>query len=157
MDLQAFHLVYSPAMSLLPARMTSAESKAMLIAIGLQESRFEHRRQLPGGAARGFFQFEAQGGIKGVLENHHATRPLIRSVLDALKYDYSVLTSYLAVEHNDTLAICYARLLLYTVAQPLPNRDQTAEGWRQYLWAWRPGKPHPNSWPLYYRQAWDAV
>ena len=48
------------ACSLLPARMDTRAARALLVAIGLQESRFEHRRQI-GGPARGFFQFEAMG------------------------------------------------------------------------------------------------
>lgn len=43
-----------PALSLLPARMDSSRARAMLLAIGLQESRFEYRRQMNNGPARGF-------------------------------------------------------------------------------------------------------
>jgi hypothetical protein len=155
MKLQAFNLVYTATMSLLPASWTNAESKAMLYAMGMQESRFEHRRQIMG-PARGFWQFEAQGGIRGVLE-HPMTKTPIRAVCDALCYDYSVLTAYQAIEHNDILACAFARCLLYTLPQRLPNRDETQEGWNQYLAAWRPGKPHAQTWPVFYRQAWEIV
>lgn len=53
-----------PALSLLPERMRSKEAVVMLLAIGLQESRFVHTYQLvqgkPGakGPARGWWQFE---------------------------------------------------------------------------------------------------
>lgn len=155
MKLHAFSLIYSAAMSLLPASMTSAESKAMLIAIGLQESRFEYRRQIMG-PARGFWQFEAQGGVRCVLE-HEATRESIRAVLDQLCYDHAVITSYTAIEHNDILACSFARLLLYSLPQRLPTRDEPQAGWDQYLAAWRPGRPHPETWPVFFRQAWEAV
>lgn len=155
MKLQAFNLIYSATMSLLPASMTNPESKAMLCAMGLQESRFQHRRQIMG-PARGFWQFEAQGGVKAVLE-HAATKQHIRSVLDQLCYDYSILTSYVAIEHNDILACAYARLLLYSLPQRLPHKDEPQIGWNQYMAAWRPGKPHPETWPVFYRQAWEVV
>ena len=37
-----------PALLLLPARMESPQAVVMLLAIGLQESRFTHRRQIGG-------------------------------------------------------------------------------------------------------------
>ena len=40
------------ALSLLPDRMASDEAIVMLLAIGLQESRFQHRRQLVGEVGR---------------------------------------------------------------------------------------------------------
>lgn len=54
------------AARLLPGVAFTPEAKVMLLAIGLQESRFEHRRQIKG-PARGFWQFEAGGGTAGVL------------------------------------------------------------------------------------------
>src|SRR5690606_35531315 len=55
-----------PAYALLPSRMDSDRATVMLLAIGLQESRFEHRRQIKG-PARGFWQFERGGGVRGVM------------------------------------------------------------------------------------------
>ena len=58
----------APALRLLPARMNSPEAEVMLLAIGLQESRFEHRRQLvgspprPTGPAKSFWQAELAAG-----------------------------------------------------------------------------------------------
>ena len=149
-----FDLIYKSAMQLLPAPMDSPAARNMLFAIAMQESRLIRRQQIMG-PARGFWQFEEGGGVHGVL-NHGLTRPLIHKVLDALQYDYAVHTSYVAIEHNDILACCYARLLLYTVPEPLPVRQDAQEGWRQYLWAWRPGKPHPLTWDPFYEQAWTG-
>lgn len=42
----------NPALALLPATMDTPEARIMLLAIGLQESRFEHRRQLVGNPTR---------------------------------------------------------------------------------------------------------
>ena len=149
-----FELVYDTTATLLPIKMANPRAKAMLFTIGMQESRFIHRRQ-QGGPARGFWQFEMGGGIVGVLM-HSQTSDVIRSVLDHLQYDYSPETSFNAIEHNDILACAYARLLLWTVSEPLPDSMHPGEGWRQYLWSWRPGKPHQATWAPFYAQAWGV-
>lgn len=141
-------------MTLLPPKLDSAEGKAMLIAIAMQESRWDHRRQI-GGPARGFWQFEF-GGIKGVLA-HKASQPLLRAVLDRLDYDHLPDTSYAAIEHNDVLAFAYARCLLWTLPAALPERGETDEGWEQYIEAWRPGKPYRATWDKFYADAWKVV
>lgn len=57
----------TPALALLPGRMDTPEARVVLLSIGLQESLFEHRRQLVGkpprpvGPAKSFWQAE-QGG-----------------------------------------------------------------------------------------------
>ena len=146
--------VIPAAYTLLPAQMASAEATAMLLAIGWQESRFEHRRQV-GGPAHGFWQFEQGGGTAGVLR-HAATRDVAASVLHALCYR-NVVTSwscYDAIAHNDVLACCFARLLLWTLPDALPGRDGEREGWDQYVAAWRPGKPHQKTWSEAWAHAW---
>lgn len=153
-----------PAYTLLPARMASRNATAMILAICLQESRFRFRKQIARyvnaepvfGPARGYAQFEMQGGILGVLR-HEATREHIRTVLDALNYDHEILTSYQAVEHNDVLAAAYARLLLWSDPEPLPAYGQDETSWRYYERTWRPGKPHRDTWNDFYAQAWDVV
>lgn len=149
------HAVLNAAMSLLPTSMDSLEARAMLYAIARQESRLTYRRQI-GGPARGFWQFEQSGGVRGVVM-HAATRPLLLPVLERLRYDEHVPTLYAVIEHNDILAAVFARLLLYTVPQRLPGPDDADEGLRQYLWAWRPGMPHPETWAGFYREAWAAT
>ena len=142
-------------MSLLPPQMNSVEAKAQLIAIGLQESRFLHRKQI-GGPARGFWQFEQGGGIKGVL-HHHATRDHIREVLAALKYQPTAKCCYEAVAHNDILALAFARLNLWWVPGALPEEHHCDLGWDYYIEAWRPGKPHRKTWNAFFDQAWSCV
>ena|SRR5687768_15716035 len=146
------NVAWAPAMTLLPQRMDTAEAKALVLAICLQESRLVHRRQI-GGPARGFAQFEHGGGVRGVL-SHPASRDHIRAVLDALEYDHSPDTSYAAIEHNDVLACCFARLLLWTLPDALPVRGESDEAWDQYISAWRPGRPHRHTWNALYEQAW---
>ena len=145
-------VVIYPGLALLPKQMYSPAAIAMLLTIGLQESRFIHRRQI-GGPARGFYQFEQMGGVAGVLK-HHQTGVIINGVLDRLQYDRNISTSYSAIEHNDVLATVYARLLLWTLPDVLPQKDEYERSWEQYLEAWRPGKPHRQTWNEFYRQSW---
>jgi hypothetical protein len=154
MSFTAFGPIYKATVALLPPAMDSPQAKAMMIAIAMQESRWDERRQI-GGPARGFWQFEL-GGIRGVL-SHKATQPIIRSVLDRLDYDYRPETSYAAIEHNDVLAFAYARCNLWWIPAPLPARGEEGEGWEQYLEAWRPGRPWRGTWGAFYAQAWDLV
>lgn len=153
--------VIPQAYAVLPKEMQSREATGMLLAIGLQESRFLHRRQLPNGPARGFWQFERSGGVHGVL-SHPSTAEHARTVLKALRYPYLVTFEseggiWEALEHNDVLACCFARLLLWTLPDPLPTAEQSDEGWRQYLAAWRPGRPHVSSWPTFFTEAFHRV
>ncbi|MDY0164297.1 hypothetical protein [Desulfobotulus sp.] len=144
------HPFMSAGFALLPEAMQSPAAMGMLHAIGMQESRFMHRRQIRG-PARGFWQFE-KAGVAGVL-NHHATAIIIRRILVRLRYGVSVEESHAAIEHNDALACCYARLLLWTIPEPLPGPDEPEKGWRQYLSAWRPGDPRPETWNGYFKEA----
>lgn len=144
------------ALSLLPKAMDTPHARAMLLAIALQESKCCHRRQILG-PARGFYQFEKGGGVKGVLI-HWATKAHAVQAMQLLQYpDCAVETAYAAIEHNDTLATVFARLLLYTLPDKLPTDTQTNEAWMQYLAAWRPGKPHPETWNACFARAWSLV
>ena len=156
--IQLIHAHILPAaLSLLPPEMDSPNARALLLAIGLQESRFQHRRQI-GGPARGAWQFEYGGGILGV-RTHPATDGHLSAALNKLCYapDASQEALYKAIEHNDVLAAVMARLLLWTLPDALPGPQDAGKGYSQYLQAWRPGKPHSFTWPDNYRQAWDLV
>lgn len=141
--------------TLLPPTMAGQRSRAMLLAIGMQESRFEYRRQI-GGPARGFWQFEQGGGIKGVA-THPATAGHLRKMLLVMQYDEALDTSYAAIEHNDTLAAVYARLLLWTLPDSLPESTDPDGAWKQYVAAWRPGRPFRATWDSFYFQACAMV
>lgn len=147
--------VVPASLALLPATMHSDKARAMLVAIALQESRFEEREQL-GGPARGFWQFEREGGVAGVLA-HPSTAAHARRVCNVLRYPPRVESCYAALRDNDVLACCFARLLLWTLADALPDRDDGPRGWQLYLAAWRPGKPHPQSWEAHFARAWALV
>lgn len=145
----------NPALAMLPLRMDTPEARVMLLAIGLQESRFLHRRQI-GGPARGFWQFEQGGGVRGVL-THSASRDEA-SRMCALRGVAPVTASvYAALEADDVLACAFARLLLWTDAQRLPPFGDAQAAWELYLRTWRPGKPHPRTWPALYAQAAAVV
>ncbi len=144
-----------PALSILPERMTSKEAMAMLVAIGLQESSLTQRRQV-GGPARGLWQFEAAGGVKGVLE-HKATKHIAAFVCASRSVNPDKLAVHAQLAHDDILAAAFARMLLWTLPGELSGKDDSGTGWKQYLDAWRPGKPRPTAWGAYYKTAWEVV
>jgi len=143
--------VLPAALSLLPPQMDSPAARAMLLSIGLQESRFTARVQL-GGPARGFWQFE-RAGIQGVF-THPLTAPLVTTTLRALCYVPSVAVCYSAIEDNDTLACVFARLLLWTVPGRLARQDEPEHGWQDYLAGWRAGKPRRETWDANFEEGW---
>lgn len=144
-----------PALSLLPTEMDSVRARAFVVAICLQESELKHRRQGGGGPARSYAQFE-KAGILGVL-THDASRSYAAAVCDALDIKPLVNAVYAAIEFNDVLAAAFARLLIWTLPDDLPRRGQRDPSWRQYVAAWRPGKPRPDDWPANFAKAWEIV
>lgn len=144
------------ALALLPPPMHSRAALAMLYAIGLQESRFEHRRQLGGGPARGLWQFERGGGVRGVCE-HAASRYWMSAVCDARAVRFEIAAVYAALETDDVLAAAAARLLLFTDPRFLPALDDAQGAWDLYARVWRPGKPHRATWAECHTAALDAL
>jgi len=147
-------VVFPATFSMLPKKMDSKEARAMLLAIGLQESRFEERRQLGNGPAVSPWQFEPTG-VSGVL-SHKASRPVIVEVVNMM--DYPLGTDlHRIIENNDILACCFARCLLWTHPNSLPIINQPTKGWMQYINCWRPGKPHQQTWEGFFNQAWEML
>lgn len=142
-------VVIPAAMAMLPHEMDSVDARIELVAIGLQESRFEHRRQVQG-PALSFWQAESGGGFRGLL-SHPATRELAREILRTMAYGEPDETDFAAIEHNDILACIGARLLLWTHPGPLPRN--AADGWAYYLATWRPGKPRRATWDAFFATA----
>ena len=60
-------------------------------------------------------------------------------------------------EWDDVLAAAFARLLLFTDPAKLPKLGDADGAWQLYLRTWRPGKPHPHTWPDLYAQALEAT
>lgn len=129
----------------------SMEARVMVLAIGLQESRFTHRRQV-GGPARGFWQFERGGGVVGVL-SHDSSKKRAAALCAARNVSATSSEVYPALEFDDVLAAGFARLLLLTDPRPLPAVGAVDEAWEYYLRTWRPGKPHVRTWRPLYEQA----
>ena len=148
--------IITPALALLPPRMTSDKAVAMMLAIGLQESELKYRRQHLEGPARGLWQFERGGGVAGVLR-HTLTRDHALTICHALGNAGTVASVYHQIENDDILAACFARLLLWTIPQGLPGADEPEEGWSQYLKAWRPGKPVKRTWAQNFKAAWEVL
>lgn len=136
----------------------SVEACRFVLAIALQESALRHRRQVVGGAEAGpassFWQFEKGGGCRGVL-THKSTEKLMLRICA----DYNVQASpeglWEGMRYNDIVAAAAARLLVYTLPHALPTTSE--DGWKQYLSAWRPGKPHPETWHINWQIAEDAI
>lgn len=147
----------TPAMKLLPAGMDTPRARVQMLCTGLQESGLTARRQvLDGGgkgAATGLAQFERGGGVKGVL-THPSTADLAARVCDARKVAPTMQRVWEELEHDDVLAMAFARLYLWTDPFKIPN--DAAGGWQLYLRVWRPGKPHPAKWDGFYArsEAW---
>ncbi|WP_288080308.1 hypothetical protein [Pseudomonas sp.] len=146
----------APALALLPAKMSGRRAEQMLLTIGLQESRFEHRRQLGNGPARGLWQFERGGGVRGVLE-FPSTKALARSVCEARGVAPAVDAVHAALERDDVLAAAFGRLLLWTDPAPLPALGEPQQAWDLYVRTWRPGKPHRHTWDDFYAQAVEEL
>lgn len=124
------------------------DARRFLLAIALQESGLAHRRQVihggvENGPALSFWQFEQGGGCKGVL-THFRVAPTMRQ----LCVDFNVRPTpeglWEAMRYHDIVAAIAARLLLYTLPSKLATTAD--DGWKQYLSAWRPGKPHQSTW-----------
>ena len=129
---------------LLPLKMDSPFSRINQAAIGQQESGYLVRRQYGNGPARGYWQFEEGGGVKGVME-HKSTSELARSVCHARGVPFVRRTVWEALETDDVLAAAFCRLLMWTDSGKLPTSE--ADGWAMYARTWRPGRPHPDKWP----------
>jgi len=156
-DLQdVLERMIEPAFKLLDPKMTSDEARVELMTIGRQESGFKHRRQMNNGPAMGFWQFEEGGAVKGVM-THPATQPYAAIVCNNLGVPFKKHDVWLALEHNDVLAAAFARLNLWWVPDPLPDTKDADAGWALYIEAWRPGKPHRDTWDAYHAEARDAI
>lgn len=146
------------ALALLPPKMKNnlGNVLVMLLAIGLQESRFTARKQHGGGPARGWWQFEKGGGVAGVLK-HSTTINAARAFAVQRLISPDTQSVYEALAEDDVLAAGMARLLLWTDAGKLPEFGDAQAAWNMYQRVWRPGKPHPETWPELYAQAMEAV
>jgi hypothetical protein len=153
--------VLPAAFDLLPVKMRDPGAAAMLLAIGLQESRFTARRQALAsgkpGPAVGFWQFEV-AGVEAVLDHAETQLPIAQALSD-LRYNHTLAPALVhpLLEHNDVVAACFARCLLWASPIPLPAPDDPGGGWDLYRHAWRPGRPRRSTWNTFFEEAWAQV
>lgn len=154
--IQSFYpSVYSPAADVAASLIgipRTRQADTIMLAIAGQESRWMYRAQI-GGPARGFWQFEegnetTRGGVTGVML-HRATVIRAASLCAALRIPPNPASVYEALRWNDTLAVGFARLLLWSDPKALPTEPGPA--WDCYMRTWRPGKPHLATW----QSRWD--
>jgi hypothetical protein len=162
------HSAIDPALALLPPQLDSREARIMLLAIGLQESRFMHRFQkvvgqpYVKGPARSFWQFElgsqaSRGGVWGVVL-HDASRFWVSHLCAKRDVPFRPDAIHQAIENDDVLAAGLARLLLFTDPRKLPAVNAPPEeAWQLYLRTWRPGKPHRHTWDEFHKAAQAQV
>ena len=142
-----------PALADLPPKFYTPAALQLMLAIGLQESKLMSRWQVLNGGrkgpARGLWQFEQGGGVKGVL-SHDATKDLATQACKRRGVAPVPAAVWGELEHDDVLAATFARLLLWTDPRTLPAPNDTEGGWAYYERNWRPGKPHPATWPAHW-------
>lgn len=127
-----------PALAWLPPKMTSPEARIMLLTIGLQESKFEHRWQVLNdptkkGPARSFWQGEQGGGMVTGTMTHPASKELARAACAFRGVAFTSWAIWTAIENDDVLAAILARLLLWTEPKALPRVTDEDGGWALYL------------------------
>lgn len=163
----AHQLVVKPVLSWLDSYgiKHSPEAECMVLAAGLQESKLKARDQIVRakpkgkiGPATGLWQFEREGGVKGVL-SHSATVTVARRVCEELGVRPERQIVWEKLVEFDLLACAFARLLLWTDPQKLPPVKVGAEqeAWDYYIRCWRPGKPHRETWGEYWKTAVSVV
>jgi len=147
------------ALRLLPAKMDTLPARVQVLTTGMQESKLTFQVQHGDGPAHGIFQFERGGGVKGVM-THPATKDLARAVCDTLGVPFTTMDVWNSLAGDgemDVLDCAFARLLYWTLPGGMPAIHDIDGSWKYYLSAWRPGKPHPETWPDNRRQVVAAI
>lgn len=148
------------ALRLLPKPMDTPQARVMMAACAYQESGFNHRAQVldsgAKGPARGWWQFERGGGVRGVMR-HQASRYWAHSLCLARGVEFDSLAIWNAIEVDDVLAAGFARLLLFTDPWRLPSLADVDGAWDLYERTWRPGKPHRHRWNANHERAIELV
>ena len=141
----AVALIIGDGLSLLPPSWNSPQARLLMLAISGQEADFRHRWQVYDakrpeamGAARGLWQFERDGGVRGVL-THERTRELAANVCRLRGISATVDAVYNRLHEDDILAAAFARLLLWSSPRALPAVGQEQAAFDFYLREWRPG------------------
>lgn len=102
------------------------------------ENYIEGSAKFAKGPARGIFQFEQGGGVKGVL-NHPSTATHAKAVCAARGVEPTQDKVWHALEKDQVLAAAFARLLMWTDPGAVPAVGQIKDAFNLYLRLWRPG------------------
>lgn len=140
------------------------EAAVQVLAIGGQESKYLSRQQIiskggklvPEGPAVSWWQFEKNGGVRGVIQ-HPANEAMERRLCAVCGVAYEPGAVWEAMKTDDVLGAGFARMLLASDPHKLPKIGDEKGAWDTYLRIWRPGKPHPATWAKAYRDAREAV
>ncbi len=149
--IEIIETAYLPALKIIGVP-DSPQGRVQMLAIGLQESRFQWRRQMGNGPAMGFWQFERGGGVRGVL-SHVASKAKAKRLCDERRVNPDEMSVWQALENDDVLAAGFARLLLLTDPRALPDVTNMVGAWDTYIRNWRPSKPHIETWAKCHEQA----
>lgn len=120
----------------------SLDAERFLLAIAMQESNLEHRAQVPVAHAHGYWQFEPIGCAEAIRIDNLLGGRFLRE----LNLPRVPERLHEALQWSEVGMVVCARLMLWPVPAPLPGPWEQAVGWRQYVRAWKPGKPHPHRW-----------
>jgi hypothetical protein len=139
---QAIAIIHA-ALQLLPLKMATPSAICELLAMALQESDgLKTRFQYNGGPARGFWQFERTGGVRGIMQ-HGGVSAFTRALCIARNVQFEEFAIWTALAKDDVFAAGCARLLLWTDTHPMPqpvdDDPNVAKGWNVYIETWRPG------------------
>lgn len=139
-------------------------ARVQVMAVAGQESRWQERRQLGVPlypqriGARSYWQFESPwGGPVAINDILQKTPVQIAAACKAFDITCDASSLYEACAWHDAIACVMARLLLWIDPAPLPAVGDTNGAWNYYCRNWRPGAPHPESWPAVYRDAMAAI
>ena len=140
--------------------------RRFMLCVALQESgpdldaRYQNSPATDPGPARGWWQFEqgdatSRAGVYGVM-THKASGLYSVKMCDIYHVVPDPACVWRALEGHDMLAGAFARLLMLTDPWPVPNAS--VAGWECYCdRLWRPGKPHPETWPTNWQTATNTV
>lgn len=134
-------------------------ARILMLAIAGQESAWKYRAQV-GGPARGFWQFEQGGGVRGVLENHNTSAFAVKACdaagIPRPALGTAAVYTLFSVPAGDNLSVAFARLLLFSEPHRLPDVGDEDAAYETYIRNWRPGKPSRERWATVYPQAMAA-
>jgi hypothetical protein len=141
------------------ARLHTPIAEQYLLTIGLQESRLTETIQRDASGrplvtlARGFWQFEKGGGVRGVLR--HSSTEWFRKLLAEADWPLTEDALHYMLAYNQHLATVAARALLWT--DPRQLIDDEAAAWETYARVWRPGRPHRQTWRAFWQEASEVL